>query len=91
MKEYDKKLGKYSELIGTQTISISVADVLKADECWRRKKTAIQSREKIANSGRTKITKFNRAGNSTVSRDSQGTAYASPMAALTALRPSALE
>ena len=30
---------------------------------------------------------FNRAGNSTVSRDSQGTGYASPMAALTALRP----
>lgn len=32
MKEYEKKLGKYSELIGTQTISISIADVLKADE-----------------------------------------------------------
>ena len=32
MKEYDKKLGKYSELIGTLTISISIEDVLKADE-----------------------------------------------------------
>ena len=43
------------------------------------RKQPLQSREKSANSGRPKITNFNRVGNSTVSRDSQGTGYASPM------------